>query len=628
MFKVTNLDENKTENTPYHQFLSVKTNRKKANTISNIINNDNFDRNSNSYFKYTVTPNGLNKIFDIITDDSYKANEKIQMDLNLQIAKREYQSALGSYFYTLCDDKYNYPWFMFEIDSKMNAIFKSEEDNYKRIREKDDNYKEKKATSKIKEEYNFIITIHSFSGYYDEYNHTYYVEIHDFTCLENHKYQIYQHTSQFFHPKMNFIYQTYEPIDLSQFNSISHITKLSNYIRLYVRVILKTTITSFIPNANNTHTGNLFFFNVIDKDNSTLRIVARSNNAEYYYQKIKVNKTYEIKGYFNIQKIDIYEDIEDNNPIYQYTKKISKPINEIMIGNDSVINELYDNGSIISLEQLNVKQVYFPLNEILKRNISKIELVSTVGFVRTAGIVTRNTYALRKMKLMDKTGDIDVNLWNQFTLLPIYKGDYIVIRNIQVKKYTGPNLLTTVDETEIDINPTDNEKVNELKEWMNSTFKENSNEYTPFKMNKISPIINKNHKVIEGYITNVIFHEKVFYEGCYVKNCKEKLRRKDSCWFCDKCRKSYLIPNYYLNDIEIEISNNTESINAFITDAQFKEIIQLDNAEKNLMLFNQSNISNKIKNVKEIAKGLYIYKYKFTLSMKDNLFILNTINKI
>ena len=37
MFKVTNLDENKTENTPYHQFLSVKTNRKKANTISNII---------------------------------------------------------------------------------------------------------------------------------------------------------------------------------------------------------------------------------------------------------------------------------------------------------------------------------------------------------------------------------------------------------------------------------------------------------------------------------------------------------------------------------------------------------------------------------------------------------------
>ena len=116
MFKVTNLDENKTENTPYHQFLSVKTNRKKANTISNIINNDNFDRNSNSYFKYTVTPNGLNKIFDIITDDSYKANEKIQMDLNLQIAKREYQSALGSYFYTLCDDKYNYSWFMFEID--------------------------------------------------------------------------------------------------------------------------------------------------------------------------------------------------------------------------------------------------------------------------------------------------------------------------------------------------------------------------------------------------------------------------------------------------------------------------------------------------------------------------------
>ena len=113
-----------------------------------------------------------------------------------------------------------------------------------------------------------------------------------------------------------------------------------------------------------------------------------------------------------------------------------------------------------------------------------------------------------------------------------------------------------------------------------------------------------------------------------MKNCKEKLRRKDSCWFCDKCRKSYLIPNYYLNDIEIEISNNTESINAFITDAQFKEIIQLDNAEKNMMLFNQSNISNKIKNVKEIAKGLYIYKYKFTLSMKDNLFILNTINKI
>ena len=171
----------------------------------------------------------MQKIFDIITSPSYIPHQKIKTSISLQVSEITYESTLNLNLYTLSDSKYHYSYFLLEKDEPLNSI----------------------------------ILINSFSGYYDDNNYLFFIDIDDHSFLSKHLYQIFIHTSKFFHPKMNFIYVSNEPIELSKYNTINDLTDLSTYVSLYVRVITKTTLTAFTKNESKTHTGNLFFFDII-----------------------------------------------------------------------------------------------------------------------------------------------------------------------------------------------------------------------------------------------------------------------------------------------------------------------------------------------------------------------------
>lgn len=566
------------------------------------------NNNSKQYYKYTVTPGGLQKIFDIITSPSYIPHQKIKTSISLQVSEITYESTLNLNLYTLSDSKYHYSYFLLEKDEPLNSI----------------------------------ILINSFSGYYDDNNYLFFIDIDEHSFLSKHLYQIFIHTVKFFHPKMNFIYISNEPIELSKYNTINDLTDLSTYVSLYVRVITKTTLTAFTKNESKTHTGNLFFFDIIDIQNSTLRVVAKNNNASFYYTKINLGKIYEIKGKFNLQKISFYPNVNNDNPIYSLTKEISKPEYEIFLGNDSEVTELHDEGYIASLEKLNFKITYYTISEILAKNrITKIELMSTKGYVKKAGGCTLKTYALRKIVLVDNTKkEINVNLWNQFTLLPIYKGDFICIKNIQVKHKEGINFLTTVDETEIEINPLDDIPKYQMESLI---IKPMQNFFTP---NPPKPILKKQEPVakyvindilndkflktfkIVAYILKIEFYEEVYYEVCCNEGCNQRLKNK-GCWLCKKCKQNFFKPHYSFSDAKVDIIDSSGKISTRLAGNQIETLLKLEDEQGIFTLCMEKHEPPKLDIIQKIMNKLCLSKYYYFSLQTDqgNIFIKN-IEKI
>ena len=579
------------------QFLAIKKAR---------IQKDN--NNSKQYYKYTVTPGGLQIIFDIITSPSYIPHQKIKTSISLQVSEITYESTLNLNLYTLSDSKYHYSYFLLEKDEPLNSI----------------------------------ILINSFSGYYDDNNYLFFIDIDDHSFLSKHLYQIFIHTSKFFHPKMNFIYVSNEPIELSKYNTINELTDLPTYVSLYVRVITKTTLTAFTKNESKTHTGNLFFFDIIDIKNSTLRVVAKNNNASFYYTKINLGKIYEIKGKFNLQKISFYPNVNNDNPIYSLTKEISKPEYEIFLGNDSEVTELHDEGYIASLEKLNYKITYYTISEILAKNrITKIELMSTKGYVKKAGGCTLKTYALRKIVLVDNTKkEINVNLWNQFTFLPIYKGDFICIKNIQVKHKEGNNFLTTVDETEIEINPSDDIPKYQMESL---NIKPMQNFFTPIQP---KPILKKQEPVakyvindilndnclktfkILAYILKIEFYEEVYYEVCCNEGCNQRLKNK-GCWLCKKCKQNFFKPHYSLSDAKVDIIDSSGKISTRLTGNQIETLLKLEDEQGIFTLCMEKHEPPKLDIIQKIINKLCLSKYyDFSLQIEQGNIFIKNIEKI
>lgn len=579
------------------QFLSIKTDR---------IQKDN--NNSRQYYKYTVTPGGLQKIFDIITSSSYIPHQKIKAAISLQVSQINYESTLNLNLYTLSDSKYHYSYFLLEKDEPLNSI----------------------------------ILIQSFSGYYDENNYLFFIDIDEHSFLSKHLYQIFIHTSKFFHPKMNFIYISNQPIELSKYNTISDLIDLSTYVSLYVRVITKTTLTSFTKNESKTHTGNLFFFDIIDIKNSTIRVVAKNNNASFYYTKIHLGKIYEIKGKFNIQKISYYPNVNNDNPIYSLTKEITKPKYEIFLGNDSEVNELHDEGYIASLEKLNYKITYHTISEILSKNrITKVELMSTKGYVKKAGSCTLKTYALRKIVLVDNTKkEININLWNQFTLLPIYKGDFICIKNIQVKHKEGINFLTTVDETEIEINPSNDIPKYQMDSLIITpiqTFiapipkKPILKKQEPSTKYVINDVLNcnssKTFKII-AYILKIEFYSEVYYEVCCNEGCNQRLKNK-GCWMCKKCKQNFFKPHYSLSDAKVEIIDSSGKLSTRLAGDQIETLLKLEDEQGFFTLCMEKHETPKLDVIQKIINKLCLSKhYCFSLLSNQGNIYLKNIEKI
>ena len=560
--------------------------------------------------KYTLTPNGITIIFKKLSKEKPSPGKIINVDINLQ-----YSGIKTNDFYTLSDCFFNFSNFKFK--NTPYCFLKDE-----------------------------IINIKEISYIYDSSKQFFYFIINLYEITSKALYQIYPYTSVFNVNKyLNiFIYVKKKPIEYLNFNVLNNLDTLPKKLIFYLRVISKVTLTSFTKNKDNTHDGNFFYFDAIDINNDTVRIIATYSNANYYYSKIKVNNIYTISGNFFLGEITKYQEHDKENPLYKYYQEIKMPRKEIYLGNDSKVVEMdNDDDNLIIIEE-NKFIEFNNIGNLLKLNNSFVDLINTVGIVIKAAKCYKVTYAIRKIKLLDDSGFIiDTNLWNQYTLYPVKQGDILIIKNIQMKKDNkGINYLTTVDETELIINP-DIEKKEQLKkiyEEYIEKFESNKNlsnnkkfisknkiekkdnncilQYINISTNGnfifINDLVEKNKnneisspKMIYGYINKLIYSklDDIIIYTCLT--CTKKLKQKGAFWFCTNCKKNYICPNYSFNDMIINIIDSSGNINIILSGKKIKEIFGIS--------------PDKIKSLEEIKFFEVKIKYKlccvYTLNNYD-----------
>ena len=496
-----------------------------------------------------------------------------------------------NYFYTLSDCYNNYEYFKFE----------------------------KQPLSLQKDE---IINLKEISYIYDSKKQFFYLIVNLYEIKSKALYQIYPYTSAFnINAYLNiFIYIKKKSIDYLNFNVLSNLATLPKKLSFYVRVISKITLTSFTKNKNNTHDGNFFYFDIIDINNDTVRVIATYSNANFYYNKIKINSIYIISGNFYLNEITKYQEHNRDNPLYKFYKEIKIPSKEIYIGNDSKIKEMDSNDdNLIKIDENKFLQ-FNNIGNILKLNNTFVDLVNTIGIVIKSAKCYKITYAIRKIKLLDDSGFIiDVNLWNQYTLYPVKLGDILMIKNIQVKKDNkGVNFMTTVDETDLIINP-DVEKVELLKQiyktyqekFKNKSLANKNNDnncilkYVNYYNNNITFIkdlinIKSNNsnfsfiKYIYGYIQKIICTKLDDIISYICISCEHKLKQKGVFWFCSNCKKNYICPNFSYKNLIVNIIDSTGNINVLIDKKKVRDIFGIS-ADKIKQLEEIKNIENKIK---------------------------------
>ena len=580
--------------------------------------------------KYTLTPNGLTEIFKKLSSEKPSIYDNILININLQFSG-QIISIIGTNYYTLCDCHYHFKYFIFK-----KPPFSLQTDE--------------------------IINIQEISYNYDSNKQFFSFTINQYEIKSKALFQILPFTISFnINKYLNiFSYSKKKPINYLKYNVLLNLATLPKKLFFYVRVISKVTLTSFTKNKDNKHDGNFFYFDVVDINKDTIRIIATYSNANYYYSKIKINSIYSILGNFFLHDLTRYQEHNKTNPLYKFYKEIKMPTKEIYLGNDSKITEMEDSddSNLISVDE-NKYLIFNDIKSILNMNNSFVDLVNTIGVIIKVEGCFKVTYPLRKIIILDESNcTIRVNLWNQYTLYPIKLGDVLLIKNIQVKKYDENNHMTTVDETSLNINP-DIEKTKELKliyekyiinnpiviknksnqNNLKKNEKKNKNNKNQsilkyFNNNKINignrifieDLINlKNKKINEGkeiygYIKKIVYNTIDDIVVCACLKCFKALSKNGTFWICKKCKKVYLLPSYIFKDIIINIIDLTGSININIKNDKIKEIFCIS--------------PEKINNLEEIKKwenkikfDLYHFYTKIKYDDCGNL-IVEKINKI
>jgi len=577
--------------------------------------------------KYTLTPNGIKDIFNKLSSEKISQSENILININLQFSGQKTEIS-DIMYYTLCDCYNNFQYFIFK-----KPPFSLEIDK--------------------------IINIKNISYTYDSNKQFFSLIINEYDINKKALFQIFPFTTLFNVNKyLNiFSYFKKKPIDYLKYNVLSNLDTLPKKLSFYVRVISKVTLTSFSRNKENKHDGNFFYFDVVDINNDTIRIIATYSNANYYYYKIKINSIYSISGNFFLHEITKYQEHNKANPLYKFYKNLKMPTKEIYLGNDSKVIEMddSDDSNLISIDE-NRLIIFDNIFSILNMKNTDVDLVNTIGIVIKVGCCFKKTYPLREIEFLDESNNkIKINLWNQYTLYPIKIGDVLLIKNIQVKKDNNKNnkvnLMTTVDETNIIINP-EIEKTNILKlfyknyienDTLNNSNKNNRNNkiikgknnynilkyINNYKSNEkqfifIQDIINLkndiNIKRIYGYIKKIIYNTIDDIIVCVCLSCLKLLTKKNSFWYCPNCKKTLIFPSYIFKDIILNIIDSTGNINIIIKKEEIKRIFEITPEKLNSL--------EDIKKFEEkIRFNLYYFCTKNKYDINGNL-IIDNFNKV
>ena len=233
-----------------------------------------------------------------------------------------------------------------------------------------------------------------------------------------------------------------EDIDMKTILDLSQISTFTKNIALYVRLTRKNIPKSFY-NKISQKEGKLLTFDLIDKNGSQMQAVIFDDVIEKFSPILKEGNIYYIKGghakfndkRFTTIKTDYKLYFDFNTQIMEVDKNL-----------DNLFNK--------EEEKLNITKFVDLIN------CEQTKLVNCISYVLQSfpGLAKSSNkgknYLIRKLVLCDSSMfKVQFTMWNRWTELDIKEGDILLLQNIKINNFNNNISISTVDKTNIEINP-------------------------------------------------------------------------------------------------------------------------------------------------------------------------------
>ena len=465
-----------------------------------------------------------------------------------------------------------------------------------------------------------------------------------------------------------------EEIDMKTILNLSQISTFTKNISLYVKLTKKYFPKNFFNKITNKES-RLLCFDIIDISGFEMQAFIFDNTIEKLSPFLEEGNIYYIKGgYVKLNDKRFTNIKSDYRLIFDYNTQILKV--------DKNLDKYFGKNENIKINKLDITK-FINLTDC-KQN----QIINCIGYIlQIYPVSTKSsrigTVLMRKLILCDSSlYKVQFTMWNKFTELDLKQGNILLLKSIRVGNFNNNICLTTIDNSNIEINPNmDNINCNEYNDLQNiikigikeEEFKyisENNKNNSSLNIeNKslldnniihINTLIknlqkryennNNNGKEISELFTikaTVLEFEhgsKNYYYGC--KNCRKKLIKKENDYYCPACENIITdLVYYYILTLRVIDITGEHALNLFgdlVTNLFGIDAITYSNLIENNEVDKLKEITNKIeyhsfyfygkaniiKYGNRIKTQLFVYKFEKEDFKKEKKKIFENIQNV
>ena len=387
-----------------------------------------------------------------------------------------------------------------------------------------------------------------------------------------------------------------DDIDMKSILDLSQISTFTKNICLYVKLTRKNFPKKFY-NKTTFRESHLLTFDLIDKNGFQMQAAIFDDTIDKFSPMLKEGNIYYIKGGYAKINDKKYTNIKtDYKLIFDFNTQIMEV--------DKNLDKIFDK-----------TEAKITITKFVDLSNCKInQVINCLGYVLQIFPVTTKqsrigNVLIRRVILCDSSMfKVQLTLWNKFTELDLNQGNILLLKCIRVGNYNNSINISTVDNSNIEINPDlsnegyveYDELVKAIHEGINEEDIKYINEYNVMnsninvdntkslannkiifisdlikqlrnkfnERNNSSSNINESFKeismnfTIKATVLEFEHSDKNYYFAC--PNCRKKLVQNDEKYSCPNCETQITDPklNYFLTLRVIDISGE-HSLNFF-----------------------------------------------------------------
>ena len=232
-----------------------------------------------------------------------------------------------------------------------------------------------------------------------------------------------------------------DDIDMKTILDLSQISTFTKNISLYVKLTKKSFPKKFYNKITDKEC-RLLTFDLIDKNGFQMQAAIYDDTIDKFSPILKEGNIYYIKGG--------YAKINDKR--YTYIKsdyKLILDFNSQIMEVDKNLDKIFDNKE----EMVNITKF------VDLTNCKQNQIINCLGYVlQVFPVMTKSSrignVLMRKLLVCDSSMfKVQFTMWNKFTELDLKQGNIILLKAIRVGNYNNTITLSTVDNSNIEINP-------------------------------------------------------------------------------------------------------------------------------------------------------------------------------